>query len=171
MWTRRQMLWQTGGGLGGVALATLLGEAGLLAGSAPHHRPKARRVIQLFMNGGASQQDTFDHKPLLQKKHGQKFDPGAGARVEAVTSTPGNVLGCPFPFKRHGQCGRWVSSVFPHVAGCVDALAFLMSVASNTNVHGPASYMMNTGFVLPGFPCLGAWLSYGLGRLSDNLPT
>src|SRR5262249_9518232 len=90
---------------------------------------------------------------------------------EAVTSTPGNVLKSPFAFKQHGQCGRWVSSVFPHVAGCVDDLAFLMAMASKTNVHGPASYMMNTGFVLPGFPCFGAWLSYGLGRITDDLPT
>jgi hypothetical protein len=78
---------------------------------------------------------------------------------------------CPFPFKQHGKCGRWVSGVFPHVARHVDDLAFLMALASKTNVHGPASYLMNTGFVLPGFPCLGAWVSYGLGRLCDNLPT
>src|SRR5262245_61112641 len=77
----------------------------------------------------------------------------------------------PFPFKQHGQCGRWVSSVFPHLAQHVDDLAFLMAVASKSNVHGPASYMMNTGFLLPGFPSMGAWLSYGLGKLTDNLPT
>jgi hypothetical protein len=178
--TRRELLWQLGGGLGGIALAQLLGEGGLLADTPGpgadfngglHHRAKARRVIQLFMNGGASQVDTFDYKPLLQKKHGQKFDPGAGVRVEAVTSTPGNVLGCPFPFRQHGQCGRWVSSVFPEVAKHVDELALLFGVSARTNVHGPASYAMNTGFTLPGFPCLGAWLSYGLGSLSDNLPT
>jgi hypothetical protein len=178
--TRREALWHLGGGLGGIALAQLLGESGLLAGvAAPrpefngglHHPARARRVIQLFMNGGASQVDTFDYKPELEKCHGQKFDPGGGVKVEAVTSTPGNVMKCPFPFKQHGQSGRWVSSVFPRVAECVDDLAFLMSVAGKTNVHGPASYMMNTGFVLSGFPCLGAWLSYGLGRLTDNLPT
>jgi hypothetical protein len=77
----------------------------------------------------------------------------------------------PFPFAQHGSSGRWVSSVFPHVARHVDDLAFLMAMASKTNVHGPASYMMNTGFLLPGFPCLGSWVSYGLGALSDNLPT
>src|SRR5262249_25274114 len=75
-----------------------------------------------------------------------------------------------FSWKQHGQCGRWVSSVFPHMAECVDDLAFLMAMASKTNVHGPASYMQNTGFVAPGFPCMGAWISYGLGRLTDNLP-
>jgi hypothetical protein len=179
--SRRQALWQLGGGLGGIALAHLLGENGLLAegpGKARpdpsggiHHRARARRVIQLFMNGGTSQCDTFDYKPELERRHGQKFDPGGGVRVEAVTSTPGQVMKCPFPFKRYGESGRWVSSVFPHLAQRVDQLAFLLSMTSKTNVHGPASYMMNTGFVLPGFPCLGAWLSYGLGSLKDNLPT
>ena len=77
----------------------------------------------------------------------------------------------PFSFKQYGESGRWVSSVFPEIATCVDDLAFLMALSSKTNVHGPASYMMNCGFLMPGFPCLGAWLSYGLGSLSDNLPT
>src|SRR5687767_4616397 len=146
--TRRSMLWRLGGGLGGVALAHLLGQNGLLAADSgasygtpplPHRPPRVKRVIQLFMNGGVSQMDTFDHKPLLNQKHGQKFDPGAGQRVEAATSAVGNVLGCPFEFKQHGQCGRWVSGVFPHVAQCVDDIAFLMGMASKTNVHGPGS--------------------------------
>ncbi len=186
--SRRDLLWHLGGGLGGIALAQLLGESGLLADTSRaqgvntprspgdlngglHHRAKARRVIQLFMNGGASQCDTFDYKPMLEKKHGQNFDPGAGVHVEAVTSTPGTVLKCPFPFKQHGKCGRWVSSVFPELARHVDDLAFLFGLTAKTNVHGPASYIMNTGFTLPGFPCLGAWLSYGLGALKENLPT
>ena len=121
------------------------------------------------MNGGVSQMDTFDYKPLLQKLHGQKFDPGS--HFEAATSVPGAVMGSPFTFKQYGKSGRWVSSLFPHLSGCVDDMAFLMSMASKTNVHGPGSYMMNTGFVLPGFPCMGAWISYGLGKLSDNLPS
>lgn len=175
--SRRDFLWHTGGGLGGVALAHLLGTGGLLAGPAKpppefngglHHRAKAKRVIQLFMNGGASQIDTFDYKPELEKRHGQKVDFGIKA---AVTSLPGPVMKCPFKWKQHGQCGRWVSDVFPNIAGCVDDLAFLMAMASKTNVHGPASYMQNTGFLLPGFPCMGAWVSYGLGHLADNLPT
>jgi hypothetical protein len=179
--SRRDLLWRLGGGLGGIALADLLGRQGLLAGGPAHssaelngglhHRARARRVVQLFMNGGASQVDTFDYKPALERYHGRRFDPGDGQRVEAVTSTPGNVLRSPFAFRRHGQCGRWVSSAFPHLARHVDDLAFLMSVVARTNVHGPASYLMNTGFVLPGFPCMGAWLSYGLGSLSDDLPT
>lgn len=77
----------------------------------------------------------------------------------------------PFAFKQHGECGRWVSSVFPHQAQEVDQMAFLMAMASKTNVHGPGTYMMNSGFLLPGFPSMGAWISYGLGNLTDELPT
>jgi hypothetical protein len=128
-------------------------------------------VIQLFMNGGASQVDLFDHKPLLHKLQGQPFDPGDGRRVEAATSKPGTVLAPPYPLRQHGECGRWVSDLLPHTAKCVDDLAFLMALKSRTNVHGPGSFLMNTGFLLPGFPCMGSWVSYALGTLSDNLPT
>jgi hypothetical protein len=175
--SRRDFLFRTGGGLGGIALAAMLGEDRAFADLPPpradwngglHHRARAKRVIQLFMNGGVSQVDTFDHKPELARRHGQKVDFGIQA---AVTSTPGAVMKCPFPFKQHGQCGRWVSSVFPAMARHVDDLAFLMAHASKTNVHGPASYLQNTGFLMPGFPSMGAWISYGLGNLSRNLPT
>lgn len=176
--SRRAMLGRLGGGFGSVALAHLLNQGGAFASpgvlrssGGVHHPPRVKRVIQLFMNGGVSQMDTFDFKPLLIQKHGQKFDPGPGVRVEAATSAPGNVMRSPFEFRQHGQCGRWVSSVFPYISRCVDDLAFVMSMASKTNVHGPGSYMMNTGFVTPGFPCMGAWISYALGSLSDNLPT
>ncbi len=173
---RRDFLRHTGNGFGALALAHLFGTDLRADAPAPrpdfngglHHPAKARRVIQLFMNGGASQMDTFDYKPELQRRHGQKVDFGISA---AVTSLPGAVMKSPFKWKQHGQCGRWVSDVFPHIAACVDDLAFLMAMQSKTNVHGPASYMQNTGFVLPGFPCVGAWVSYGLGRLGDNLPT
>jgi hypothetical protein len=179
---RREFLWRTGGGLGGIALAHLLGRHDLLAAgpaSLPqqprpefngglHHRAKVKRVVQLFMNGGASQCDTFDYKPELLKRSGEKFDPGQ--RVESATSTPGNLMKSPFEWQQHGQCGRWVSSAFPHIATCVDDLAFILSMSSKTNVHGPGVYMQNTGFVLPGFPCMGAWVSYALGTLNENLP-
>jgi hypothetical protein len=178
MTTRREFLWRFGGGLGGLALTHLLADAGEPgAGPRPefngglHHPAKVRRVVQLFMNGGVSQADTFDYKPALDRLHGKPFQPDTGEKVEGVTSTPGNLMKSPFPFQQYGDCGRWVSSVFPHLAEGVDDMAFLMAVASKTNVHGPASYLMNTGFLLPGFPSLGAWLSYGLGRLTDNLPT
>ena len=123
------------------------------------------------MNGGASQADLFDYKPELARRHGKPFDPGDGAHVEAATSTPGNVLKPPFPLRQHGQCGRWVSDQLPHLAKCVDDLAFFMAMSSRTNVHGPGSYLMNTGFLLPGFPCMGSWISYALGNLTDDLPT
>jgi len=174
---RRQFLWNAGGGLGGVAAAYLLARDQALAAlpvnlnGGLHHRAKVKRVVQLFMNGGASPMDTFDYKPRLADLHGRKFDPGKQAGlVEAVTSTPGAVMQSPFKFKQHGQSGRWVSSVFPEIATCVDDLTFLMSMASKSNVHGLASYMQNTGFILPGFPAMGAWISYGLGRLNDALP-
>ena len=173
--SRREFLWRSGGGFGALALGQMLsalGETGATRAELNdglHHKAKARRVIQLFMNGGVSQMDTFDYKPALEKLHGEKFDPGSP--VEAATSVPGKLMKSPFEFKQHGQCGRWVSSVFPHVAECVDDLAFLMAMSSKTNVHGPGSFMMNTGFLIPGFPCMGAWISYGLGSLTDNLPT
>ena len=115
--------------------------------------------------------DTFDHKPVLTELNGKKFDPGDGRLVESVTNSPGfKVLKSPFKFRQHGGCGRWVSEVLPHMASVVDDLAFLMSMNSPTNVHGLASYMQTTGFTLPGFPCLGAWISYALGRINQNLP-
>ncbi len=178
--SRRDLLLNLGSGFGSLALAHLLGRNELRAEPAAagdlngglHHRARVKRVVQLFMNGGASPMDTFDYKPRLAALHGQKFDPGGDTKVESVTGSPGfKVLRSPFEFKQYGQSGRWVSSVFPHMAKCVDDLAFLMSMSSKTNVHGPASYMQNTGFVLPGFPCMGAWIHYGLGNLTDNLPT
>jgi len=177
--SRRDFVRQLGAGFGAVALGQLLArdqrdQPGRLdpklLGRRPHHPPRARRVIQLFMNGGASQMDLFDHKPELFRRAGQPFDPGAGVRVEAPTSEPGKVLKPPFPMRQHGQSGRWVSDLLPHLAGCVDDLAFLMAMRSRTNVHGPASYLMNTGSLLPGFPAFGAWVSYALGSEADNLP-
>ncbi len=167
--TRRHFLATAGAGFGSLALSHLLADTESRADekSTPPSAPKVRRVLQLFMNGGVSQMDTFDYKPELEKRHGQKVDFGITA---AATSVPGAVMKSPFSFKQYGQSGRWVSSVFPHMAQHVDELTFLMAMASKTNVHGPASYMQNTGFITPGFPCMGAWLSYGLGRITDNLP-
>src|SRR5207248_6366441 len=178
--SRRHFLWQSGGGLGGIALAYLLGQDGLLAADKPqakgrvefngglHHKAKAKRVVQLFMSGAASQVDTFDYKPDLIKRHGQKFDPGG--KVELFQSVPGSVMKSPWGWKQYGQCGKWVSDLVPHLAQCVDDIAFLPAMVSKSNVHGPATFMQNTGFVLPGFPSMGAWVSYGLGSLSENLP-
>jgi hypothetical protein len=177
---RRHFLWHAGGGLGGIALAHLLGHDGLLAADRPnarqrqdrngglHHWAKAKRVVQLFMSGAASQVDTFDYKPELLKRDGRKFDPGG--KVELFQSSPGAVMKSPWPWKQHGRCGKYVSGLLPHLATCVDDIAFLHAMVSKSNVHGPATFMQNTGFVLPGFPGLGAWVSYGLGSLNANLP-
>jgi hypothetical protein len=175
---RREFLWRIGGGFGALAISDLLGRDVLAgAGFEPkpeyngglHHRARVKRIIQLFMNGGASPMDTFDFKPELARLHGQMIGPKE--KPEGFTADVGAVLKSPFEFKQYGESGRWVSSVFPHQAQCVDDLAFLMAMTTKTNVHGPASYMMNTGFVLPGFPCMGAWISYAVGNLTDNLPT
>jgi hypothetical protein len=173
---RRDFLWHAGGGLGGVALSYLLGRDGLLAAGAAapdfngglHHKATAKRVVQLFMSGAASQVDTFDYKPELIKRHGDKFDPGG--KVELFQSSPGACMKSPWDWKQHGQCGKWVSGLVPHLAECVDDMAFLHAMVSKSNVHGPATFMQNTGFVLPGFPSMGAWVGYGLGRLTDDLP-
>lgn len=159
---RRAFLEQVGAGLGGVALAQLMA-----AGT--HHPAKAKRVIQIFLSGAASQCDSFDYKPKLIEKAGQVWDPGE--KVELFQSNPGVVMPSPWAWKRYGQSGKWVSDLFPRVAGCVDDIAFVHSMQSKSNIHGPATFMQNTGFILPGFPSAGAWVSYALGSLNANLPT
>lgn len=159
---RRQFLWEFGGGLGGIALAQMLK-------GATDHPAKAKRVVQLFMSGAASQCDTFDYKPALIERNGGKFDPGG--KVELFQSSPGAVMKSPWDWKQRGGCGKWVSDLVPHIASCVDDIAFVHSMVSKSNVHGPATFMQNTGFVLPGFPCMGSWVSYGLGSMNQNLPT
>jgi hypothetical protein len=175
MSSRRSFLEDIGGGFAGLAATHLLAGDALGDSTRPefngglHHRAKVRRVIQLFMTGGASPMDTFDYKPELERLHGQALGPKE--KPEGFTAPAGAIMKSPFAFKQHGESGRWVSSVFPHQAELVDEMAFLMAMSSKTNVHGPGTYMMNSGFLLPGFPCMGAWISYGLGRLTDELPT
>src|SRR6186997_2166651 len=136
---RRDFLGTLSMGLGGIALGSLL-HRDVSAATALHHAPRAKRVIQLFMNGGASQCDLFDYKPQLIARHGKKFDPGPGERVEASVSVPGAIMKSPFEWAQHGQCGRWVSSALPYLAKHVDDMAFLMAMTSASNVHGPAAY-------------------------------
>ena len=172
---RRQWLLQAGAGFGGLALMHLLAQDSALGGAI---RPEWKRRSASRAEGQARRAAVHERRRQpdghvrlqaeLAKRHGEKVDFGIKT---AATSEVGAIMKSPFEFKQHGQCGRWVSSVFPHMAECVDDLAFLMAMASKTNVHGPASYMQNTGFLRPGFPCLGAWMSYGLGNLNDNLPT
>jgi hypothetical protein len=134
-----------------------------------HHAPKVKRIIQLFMTGGASPMDLFDYKPELERLHGQMLGPKD--KPEGFTAPAGALMKSPYRFAQHGESGRWVSELFPEQAKLVDQMAFLMAMTTKTNVHGPGTYMMNSGFLLPGFPCMGAWISYALGNLTDNLPT
>lgn len=188
--SRREFLWQAGGGLGGIALASMLQEEGLLGATAEntngrnskgretkgqlmrqgglHHPPKAKRVVQLFMSGGASQCDTFDYKPRLIQDHGRPWDPGS--QVELFQSQPGKTMQSPWPWHRYGQCGKWVNESVGPLGPCVDDMAFVHNMVAKSNVHGPATFMQATGFILPGFPSMGAWIAYGLGSLADDLP-
>jgi hypothetical protein len=176
-WSRREWLSNAGNGFGSVALAAWLsreqtahGQGGNLqpVPDGLHHPARAKRVIQLFMNGGVSPMDTFDYKPALERHHGQMLGPTE--KPEGFTAPAGAVMKSPFTFQQYGETGRWVSRVFPQQAKIVDQLTFLMAMTSKSNVHGPASYMMNTGFILPGFPCLGAWISYAIGSVREELP-
>jgi hypothetical protein len=174
--SRRDMLWRLGGGLGGIALASLLGEERLLANSPAvsqsgglHYPAKAKRVVQLFMSGAASQCDTFDYKPLLTKENGNPWDPGE--KVELFQSAPGTTMQAPWHWRQYGQSGKWINDCVAPLGGCVDDIAFIHNMVATSNVHGPATFMQATGFVLPGFPSMGAWISYGLGSLARDLPT
>jgi len=173
---RRSFLRRSGLGFGWLALASLLEREGLLAAPAdplapkpPHFPPRAKAVIWLFMNGGPSQVDTWDHKPELEKKDGKSldgFDADTGFFVEEV----GPLMKSPFRFARHGESGAWVSEIFPHLSRHVDRMAFIHSCFTQTNNHSPALFEMNTGMSRMGFPCVGSWATYGLGSESRNLP-
>jgi Protein of unknown function (DUF1501) len=165
---RRQLLSSIGGGFGSIALSQMFSQEGIACGAVAHV-PKVKRVIQLFMTGGASPMDLFDYKPELERLHGQMLGPKD--KPEGFTAPAGAIMKSPFAFAQHGECGRWVSELFPEQAKLVDEIAFLMAMTTKTNVHGPGTFMMNSGFLLPGFPCLGAWVSYALGSIKDNLPT
>ena len=133
-----------------------------------HQPAKAKAVIQIFCPGGVSQVDTWDYKPELAKRNGTPFDPDG--KLQFFASKPGNCQGSFWKFRQHGTCGRWMSDLFPRLATCVDDMAFVHSMHSKSALHGPAMFMMNSGFILPGFPSMGAWVTYGLGSEADNLP-
>ncbi|MBO0697050.1 MAG: DUF1501 domain-containing protein [Zavarzinella sp.] len=172
--TRRDFLWHSGGGLGGIALAALLGREGVLAGEKPrpdgglHHKPKAKRVVQLFMAGGASHIDLFDYKPELAKRHGQPSD--FGEHVEAFQNGLGPWLRPIWEFKPYGTNGKLLSEVVAPLGAVVDDIAFVHNMVGKTGVHSQGTLLQTTGFNRPGFPAMGAWVSYGLGSLSNNLP-
>jgi len=177
--SRRELLWQSGGGLGGIALAAMLGEQDVLA--APnaagggvltgklHHPPKAKRVVQLFMAGAASHIDMWDHKPLLDKVHGKKSD--FGEKVETFQNGLGPWMKSPFKFKPYGESGKMLSDIVAPMGDVVDELAFVHNMAGKTGVHSQGTFLQATGFQLPGFPGMGCWISYALGSMNENLPT
>lgn len=161
--SRRQFLTTAGGGFGSLALSSLL------RGDRPTHFPaRATRVIQIFCPGGMSQVDTFDHKPALARRAGKPFDPDG--KLQFFASKPGNCVPSFWKFRQHGESGLWMSELFPRLATHIDKLALIYSMHSKTALHGPACFMMNTGFTLPGFPSMGSWVTYGLGSENDDLP-
>lgn len=129
---------------------------------------RAKRVIQIFLSGAASSVDLYDYKPQLEVRKGQPFTPGG--KVEIFQSQPGVVMPSPWGWSQHGKSGRWMSHILPRLSECVDDMAFIYSMKSISNVHGPATFLQTTGFVQPGFPSMGAWVAYGLGNLVDDLP-
>src|SRR5882724_8462536 len=178
--TRREFLWEVGAGFTGLALTGLLSKdnffantqtqvgANPLAPRPPHFAPKAKSVIFLFMYGGPSQVDTFDYKPGLYRLDGQTVNVQTHGR--GGHRNQGRVVGPRWRFHQYGQSGRWISDLFPHLATCVDDIAFLHAMTADSPLHGSAMLQMNTGKILSGSPCLGSWVNYGLGSENADLP-
>jgi hypothetical protein len=178
--SRRDFLRRAGAGFGLVALTGLLQKEQLLgaetihaatplAAHPPHFPARARSVIWLFINGGPSQVDTWDHKPELARRDGRELA-GFDRNTGFFTNQVGPLMKSPFRFARHGGCGAWVSEIFPNLARHVDKMAFLYSCWTDSNNHSPALLKMNTGMTRMGFPCVGSWVTYGLGSESQSLP-
>jgi hypothetical protein len=182
---RRAFLSYAGTGLGGLALATLLGRDRLLADETgpirpsirpetplaprpPHFRARAERVLMIFCSGAVSHVDTFDYKPELRRRDGEPM-PGAQGLI-TFQGEQGNLAGPGWRFRPRGQCGKMISDLLPNLAELVDELCFIHSMTARSNTHGPAENQMSTGFTLDGFPSVGAWVSYALGSHCDNLP-
>jgi len=177
--SRRELLWQSGSGFGGIALAAMLSADAKASQpndlqSSKHDstsvRPiKAKRVIQLFMAGGASHLDLWDYKPDLVKHHGKPSD--FGEPVEAFQDGLGPWLKPIWDFKPYGQSGKMLSDIVAPLGAHVDDMAFVHNMVSKSGIHSQATLLQNTGFLLPGFPGAGCWVSYALGSINDNLPS
>lgn len=176
--TRRSFLTESGLGLGAIAASTLLSEnaraASLTSGAAPHFPARAKRVISLFMHGGPSQLDLFDHKPDLRQRHGQELPESVrnSQRLTGMTSGQKSfpITASQFNFIRQGDNGAWISELLPHTAGVVDRIAIVRSLYTEAINHDPAVTLLQTGHQQPGRPSFGAWSSYGLGAETADLP-
>ncbi|MGD9855578.1 MAG: DUF1501 domain-containing protein [Planctomycetaceae bacterium] len=135
----------------------------------PHFEPRARAVIQLFMNGGPSQMDLFDPKEELDKNHGKSWFGKIAGEVESPNAA-GALTRSWFKFRQHGECGMWVSEALPHIAACVDDLALIRSMQTTNLTHEPALFKIHSGQEMPGLPAFGAWVAYGLGTENQSLP-
>ncbi|MBL9205999.1 MAG: DUF1501 domain-containing protein [Opitutaceae bacterium] len=167
---RRAFLGHMTSGLTGVALARLLGSELLAAAArAPHFQPKATKVLQIFCPGGVSHMDLWDHKPMLDRFHGTPL-PGGDKEV-TFQGKNGNLMRSPWAFAPAGQSGKMISTLLPQMARHVDDMAFIHSMVSRTNTHGPGCVAMNSCFTRDGFPSAGSWIDYALGSLNENLPT
>ena len=175
--SRRELLCRAGNGAGLLGLATLLGEKGLLADETkdplaprkPHFAAKAKAVIWVFVNGGPSHVDTWDYKPELEKRDGQELA-GFNKFTGFFANEVGGLMKSPFKFSPRGQCGKMVSEIFPNLGKHADRMAFIHSGFTESNNHSPALFMMNSGETRMGSPCVGSWVTYGLGSESRNLP-
>ncbi len=165
--TRRDLLGSVYTGLAGVGFAQL--SAREAAGSGVHHPPQAKRVLQIFCPGAASHMDLWEHKPALEKYHGKPL-PGEENMV-SFQGKNGNLMQSPWPLVECGETGKRISSMLPQMGQHVDDIAFIHSMTSKSNTHGPGCIFMNTGHATEGFPAAGAWCSYALGSENDNLPT
>ncbi len=177
---RRHFLGQSGTALGSIALANLLGRDGLLAAQGPvidsarpfaprpsHFPAKAKNVVMIFCAGAVSQLETWDYKPELIKQDGKPLEGGPAVTFQGPA---GNLAKPQYDFRPRGQTGKWVSDMIPHLAELTDQIAFVQSLTSNSNTHGPAENFLSTGNVLDGFPSVGSWVSYALGSESQDLP-
>ncbi len=180
--TRRHFLKTCTTGLGGFALASLLGcesssvvtgETGEIAAriGVPHFAPRAKRVIYLHMAGAPSQLELFDYKPALHKLHGQPCPQSflEGKKFAFISGTP-NMLGPQAVFEQHGESGAWMSDLLPHLSECVDDICFLKAMHTDEFNHAPAQLFLHTGSARLGRPSMGAWTMYGLGSMNENLP-
>ena len=183
--TRREFLWQAGGGFTALPLASMLAEDGFLARQThaadgkstyqnplapkpPHFAPKAKSVIFLFMYGGPSHIDTFDYKASMYGMDGKTVDVKTFGR--GGHKNQGRIVEPKWKFRKYGESGKWISDLFPNIGSCVDDIAFVHSMTADSPIHGSAMLMMNSGKVLSGSPALGSWVNYGLGTENENLP-